>query len=224
MINNIEQLEKIISESSLVSKTDARGRITFANRKFCEISKYTENELIGKDHKVLNSGHHSSEFWINMYKTTVNHKKIWSEVVKNKDKHGNFYWVKTYIQAIFKEDVLEGFISVRQDITKEVNQKQQLEEERLKLEKVTRQLVDKNTKLEEESQGRRDYNLKMEELRANNKLKLSSLVIVLIPIFIVMGVLIFVPVKEAVLTLVSGTFGMLIGGFLTDLLTAKKTK
>ncbi len=218
------QLDNILNESSLVSKTDAKGRITFANKKFCEVSGYSWEELEQQDHRLLNSKHHDSDFWNNMYDVTVNGRKIWYGLVKNKAKDGTYYWVKTYIQCLFDKDKIKEFISVRQDVTKEIQQAEEINSERHKLIKLTEELSNKNLKLEEESQGVRDYNLDMERLKANNRLKLLSLIIVLIPVFIIMILIIMLDVDNTKITFVGTLFGILIGTFLNNLINKKNSK
>jgi PAS domain S-box-containing protein len=122
--------ERFVNETALVSKTDKNGKITYANKKFLDVCGYTEEEVIGKDHNVVNSGMHSREFWDNMYKTTVVDKKVWHHIVTNKNKKGELYYVDTYIKAQYDDEGrLEGFISIRQDITElyesltEINEK-----------------------------------------------------------------------------------------------------
>lgn len=116
--DDLEQMNDFISNATLVSKTDAKGKITYANKKFIEVSGWTEAELIGKDHAVLNSGIHPSSVWANMYKMTVKDKKIWNKLVINKAKDGSLYYVDSYVKAFFdSENKLTGFISIRQDVT-----------------------------------------------------------------------------------------------------------
>lgn len=111
-------LEEILEESCLVSKANARGIITEVNDKFCEVSGYPRQELIGQDHNILNSGFHPPEFWSKMYETTVKYKTIWFATVRNKRKNGSIYVVNSWIRANFDElGNHTGFISVRQDIT-----------------------------------------------------------------------------------------------------------
>ncbi len=111
-------LEEILEESCLVSKTDKFGTIIEVNDKFCFVSGYTRQELLGHDHRILNSGYHSKEFWQKMYRTTVEFKTIWFATVRNKKKDGSFYVVNSWIRANFDEmGNHTGFISVRQDIT-----------------------------------------------------------------------------------------------------------
>jgi PAS domain S-box-containing protein len=111
-------LELLLEESALVSRADAKGKITYVNDKFCEVSGYKRQELIGKDHVILNSGNHSREFWNSMYKTVVKDKGIWNEIVTNRDKNGNLYYVNSWISGEFDSlGNLTGYISIRQDIS-----------------------------------------------------------------------------------------------------------
>lgn len=108
----------MLHESCLVSKTDAKGRITEVNDKFCRVSGYKAQELLGQDHKMLNSGIHPKEFWVNMYRTTVKYRSVWHDVVTNRRKDGTHYHVKSWITAEFDDNgKLDGFFSVRQDVT-----------------------------------------------------------------------------------------------------------
>jgi len=120
----------LIDAASLISRTDAKGRIIYANEKFVEVSGWTLPELIGKDHKIVNSGIHSEDFWKNMYNVTLKERKVWNSIVTNRSKCGKLYHVDTYIKAEFDVNGKHtGFSSVRQDITKlvesfnDVNQK-----------------------------------------------------------------------------------------------------
>jgi len=114
----INEIESFIDYSVLVSKADKNGKITYVNKKFEEVSGWKLKQAIGKDHSIVNSGKHSKEFWKKMYKTTVVEKKIWNQVVTNKNKNGELYWVDSYIMAEFdNNDNLKGFMSLRYDVT-----------------------------------------------------------------------------------------------------------
>lgn len=114
----INEIESFIDYSVLVSKADKNGKITYVNKKFEEVSGWKLKQAIGKDHSIVNSGKHPKEFWKKMYKTTVVEKKIWNEVVTNKNKNGELYWVDSYIMAEFdNNDNLKGFMSLRYDVT-----------------------------------------------------------------------------------------------------------
>jgi PAS domain S-box-containing protein len=115
-------LEQILDESCLVSRTDKQGLITDVNAKFCEVSGYKRQELLGKDHRILNSGTHPREMWQQMYQTTVQYRSIWHEIVTNINKLGKYYIVDTHIMATFDAAGKHtGFLSVRQDITDLMN-------------------------------------------------------------------------------------------------------
>lgn len=123
----LEVLNSAIDSSSLVSETDLNGVISYVNEKFCELSQYTAQELIGQKHSIINSGYHSIEFWADFWRT-IKSNKTWSGEICNKAKDGSFYWVKTLIYPVLDEnDEVKSYLSVRQDITKE-----KLGEEKLK--------------------------------------------------------------------------------------------
>jgi PAS domain S-box-containing protein len=118
ILDEKERIEEILSESSLISKTDSLGKIIEVNDLFCTISGYKRHELLGKDHNYLNSGKHSTEFWQNMYKSTVLYRSTWNEIVTNKSKSGEYYIVNSWIKAIFdSKGKHSGYLSVRQNIT-----------------------------------------------------------------------------------------------------------
>jgi PAS domain S-box-containing protein len=111
------EMEKFIDAASIVSKADKNGNITYVNDKFTKVSGYTLEEVIGKNHSIVNSGHHPKEFWKGMYKVTIKEKGIWNGIVTNKNKNGELYYVDTFIKANFEDDKLVGFTSIRQDVT-----------------------------------------------------------------------------------------------------------
>ncbi len=121
---NLQEFEKFVDTSVLVSKADNKGRITYVNKKFEEVSGWSLDEVRGKDHSIVNSGKHPKEFWANMYKDVVVEKKIWNEIVTNRDKNGNLYWVDSYIKGDFDENgKFLGYMSIRYDVT-EVKKKE----------------------------------------------------------------------------------------------------
>ena len=121
--------KKAIDESSIVSKTDKKGFITFVNSKFCETSGYEKDELIGKDHKIIRHPSMSKEFFAQMWETILD-KKIFKGVIANKRKDGSIYYVDTTIIPILDEnkDIVE-FISIRHNITKIYEQNKLIEEQ-----------------------------------------------------------------------------------------------
>jgi PAS domain S-box-containing protein len=115
----LTDFENFVDSSVLISKADKFGKITYVNKKFTEVSGWGLDEVIGKDHSIVNSGVHPKKFWQNMYKTIIKDKKIWNAVVTNKTKKGELYWVDTFITGEFNPETgeLEGYLSIRQDFT-----------------------------------------------------------------------------------------------------------
>jgi PAS domain S-box-containing protein len=115
---NLLEFDKFVDSAVIVSRADTNGKITYVNKRFEEVSGWRKRDIIGKDHNILNSGEHSKSFWSDMYRTVVDDKKIWNEVVTNKNKNGELYYVDSYIKADFDEDgKLSGFMSIRYDVT-----------------------------------------------------------------------------------------------------------
>jgi PAS domain S-box-containing protein len=123
----LQQITNAINASSLVSFTDSHGIITMVNDQFCKVSQFSEEELLGKTHKIVASDYHPKEFWQEAWDTILD-KKIWSADIKNKAKDGSYYWVKTIIYPILNTDGdIESFLSIRQNISLAKNNEIQLE-------------------------------------------------------------------------------------------------
>lgn len=115
--------------SSIIVITDQEGIITHVNDNFCKISKYCREELIGQDHRIINSGYHSKEFIRNLW-TTIAHGKIWKGDLRNKAKDGSFYWINDTIIPFLKEKGKPyQYVAIQADITKQKN----VEEEKTKM-------------------------------------------------------------------------------------------
>lgn len=119
-IKELGDFKFALDESSIVAITDRTGVITYVNEKFCEISKYSRNELIGTTHRIINSGYHSKTFIKDIWKT-IESGRVWSGNIKNKAKDGSLYWVKTTIVPfVNKKGIPYQYISIRQDITEQM--------------------------------------------------------------------------------------------------------
>ena len=126
MTRRIKDSDEFISKASIISITDAKGRITYVNDKFEKVSGYKAEEVIGKNHKIVNSGQQPRSYWNKMYKKVLK-GGVWHDVVANKAKDGSLYYVDTYIRARFDDEgKLEGFSSIRQDLTQIYNALQEV--------------------------------------------------------------------------------------------------
>lgn len=108
-----------LDNSAIVAMTDSKGTITFVNQKFCEISGYGEKELIGFNHRILRSGIHHKEFFLQMYRT-ISAGHIWHGEICNRKKDGSLYWVDTTIVPHFAESgtgMVDGYVAIRFDIS-----------------------------------------------------------------------------------------------------------
>jgi len=129
------ELEKFVDQTSIVSKADKSGKITYVNKKFEKISGWEKDQLIGKDHSIVNSGAHTRSFWSNMYKKVIK-GDVWNAIVTNKAKDGTLYHVDTYIKGVFDQETKEfkGFLSIRNDVTEVINTLNEIEKKNVYLE------------------------------------------------------------------------------------------
>ena len=123
----LEVYQEAVNQSSLVSKTDTKGIITYVNDTFCEASGYSREELIGKNHNIIRHPDNPSSIFKEIWKTIRDEKKVWKGIVRNRAKNGKSYYVDSTITPIvdLKGNILE-YISLRYTITDIMNPIKQL--------------------------------------------------------------------------------------------------
>jgi PAS domain S-box-containing protein len=134
-ITETDTYVRALNKYAIVAKTDRHGVITYVNDVFVDISGYSKHELIGQNHRILNSGNHSKAFFIDMWKT-ISSGKQWRGEIKNKKKDGSFYWVDTTITPSFGiTGEISEYIGIRYDISerKEIELKLKESEENHRL-------------------------------------------------------------------------------------------
>ncbi|HMI65909.1 MAG TPA: PAS domain S-box protein [Cyclobacteriaceae bacterium] len=135
--SSLFEFQNAIYRSSIVSIADRRGDITFVNDNFVKISGYPREELIGQNHRIINSGYHHKSFWVDMWKT-ISNGEIWRKEVKNKAKDGSYYWVDTFVMPFLNEDGrIREFLSIRNDITERKKNVEELNRNQFFLEKAS---------------------------------------------------------------------------------------
>ncbi len=139
-----------LNQHAIVAVTDPMGRITYANELFCRISGYSLTELIGSDHRLINSGHHPRQFFTEMY-LTIRAGKIWRGEICNRAKNGETYWVKTTIVPDVNESgEIMRFVAIRDDIT-------ELKSTQQSLEGLVEQLKNQQEELDKRNRELEDY-------------------------------------------------------------------
>jgi PAS domain S-box-containing protein len=160
----LKQYIEAIEKNNIVSKTDINGIITFANEEFCKISKYSQDELIGKNHNIVRHPDVPPEAFKKLWDTILA-KKTYKATVKNMAKDGSTFYVNTTVIPILDEDdnIVE-FVAIRYDVTEAVMTAKELEKKEKELESL-------NATLEERI---KKQTLKLEELNKNLEIRVQK--------------------------------------------------
>ena len=118
-LSELSRQQYALDQHAIVAITDRVGEIVFVNDKFCEISGYSHKQLIGSNHRIVNSGVHPKSFFTKMFQT-ISSGEVWHGKICNRNQNGDLYWVETTITPYCNnKGVVQQYISIRTDITKQ---------------------------------------------------------------------------------------------------------
>jgi PAS domain S-box-containing protein len=136
-----------LDQHAIVSITDRDGNLTFVNDKFCAITGYSRDQLLGHNHRIINSNFHDTEFFSNMYQL-IHSGAVWHGEVRNLTKGGDVFWLDTTIVPFMGDDEKpQSFIAIRSDITARKHAEQELKKSMHNLERLNRLMSDRELRI-----------------------------------------------------------------------------
>lgn len=126
--NELDALKRAMDEHAIFAMTNVKGEIEYVNEKFCEVSGYSREELVGENHRILKSGQHDLEFYREMWRV-ISSGKVWQGLICNKKKSGDIYWVDcTFVPVLGAEGKPTAYMGIRRDVTDLVEKEREIAE------------------------------------------------------------------------------------------------
>lgn len=136
----VEGMQQALDQFAIVAETDAQGKITYVNDQFCKVAKYSREELLGQDHRIINSKFHPKEFWQGLW-LTIQQGNIWRGDIRNRAKDGEIYWVDAIIVPLMGSDGKpEKYLTIRTVITERKRAEAELARRKEELETSLKEL------------------------------------------------------------------------------------